>query len=190
MPKWILVLLALACAGCAGMQDNQDFNSWKEVEIERQKAWAAVMLHLARNPRTHKITMKPIDPSKPANAEVHAEIAVPDGPATWDLPAISDRPKSMGEIVLAIFQEAPTKVVKGLLGWRGIEAGEKVLLEGYRRAGTQVGGNYVTGGNNTQVGGNQITGGTYVGRDGNWNSHNTTNTTTTTNPASPAASGE
>ncbi len=174
---WLLLpclALALAASGCAGWTDNQDFNAWRDVEKAKWVAWAQAQQARAAHPRQTKLVLEPIDNTKPLNAKLTATIVYPEPPSTWTPPPVSDRPKSTGELVADVIKAAPRDVAHAVLGWKGIEVGGEVLKASYRAAGnkTTIGGDW-TG--QDKVGGNQVTGGsTYVGRDGNWNSHNPT----------------
>jgi hypothetical protein len=180
----VVVCLALAVAsGCAGIQDNQDFDTWRDVERERALAWKVVMQALAQNPRTHKLNLRPIDPSKPMNAELVAELAVLEPLGTWEQPGTTDRPKSMGELVVEAARVLGSDFVFGILGYKSIESGERVLTKALDKSGgnitiggNQVGEDYNAG---TQVGGDSV-GGDKIGRDRQDNDTTTTETNTET----------
>lgn len=140
----VLGLVAGGLAGCAGWQDNQDFKSWQNVNEARYEAWENVMAELAQNPRMDKITVEPIDPTKPANARVVAELSRPEPRGTWEAPPVSNRPKSTGELVADVAKSAPKEFVAGVLGYVGIKEGGETMREAFRsgRSNTTINGSF------------------------------------------------
>ncbi len=162
---WLLLpclALALAASGCAS---KQEVLAYYEAQVKAAQAKAAV--EAARKPL---LMIQAKDGEDISFTGVKAFIVYApthDDGSGWTVRQHKDPAYSVGTTVLGI-----------AAGVAGLYLSGQNMVDLANAVGAHAGHNTTIGGDWTgqdKVGGNQVSGGsTYVGRDGNWNSHNPT----------------
>lgn len=138
--RWVVLAAVALLVPLVGCASPEAFKAWQKVETSRATAWENVHVEKAKHPPVSRVTLKPPPGEKTVsfNGTLIVEIAHPGGQSTAQLPPVSKRPATSGEVAARMFQNPLGKVVRGLLGWKGMEEGADVLKEGFKAKGVKV----------------------------------------------------
>jgi hypothetical protein len=140
---FITVLVCFLLAGCSAK-----YEAWERAERQRAISWEKVETTKAQQVqyRKSKIVMEPIDPTKPTNARVVAEIFHSEGANTrTTTPQASPMPESTIKSIVNAGKDAIKTVSQVGLGVILAQETNETLREGFKAAGNKTSMNVTQG---------------------------------------------